>query len=47
MQSTLSDAEKTLECFEERGLRADVFARQDLPLFETIVLVKAEVINKK
>jgi release factor glutamine methyltransferase len=47
MQSTLSDAEKTLECFEERGLRADVFARQDLPLFETIVLVKAEVINRK
>jgi release factor glutamine methyltransferase len=47
MQSTLSDVERTLGCFEERGLRVDVVARQDLPLFETIVLVEATLGNRE
>jgi release factor glutamine methyltransferase len=42
MQSTLSDVEKSLRSFEEKGLRATIVARQDLPFFETIVLLKAE-----
>lgn len=42
MQSTLSDAQKSLRSFEEKGLRATIAARQDLPFFETIVLLKAE-----
>jgi release factor glutamine methyltransferase len=42
MQSTLSDVEETLQGFKKTGLRAEVLARQDLPLFETLILVKAE-----
>jgi release factor glutamine methyltransferase len=42
MQSTLSSVEETLHDFRERGLKADVVAKQDLPLFETVVLVRAE-----
>ena len=47
MQSTLSDVEETLRSFEERGLSVDVVARQNLPLFETISLIKARLENKK
>jgi len=46
MQSTLSDVEETLHSFEETSLRADVIARQDLPFFEAIVLIKAESTKK-
>jgi release factor glutamine methyltransferase len=42
MQSTLSGIEETLRDFRERGLKADVVAKQDLPFFETVVLVTAE-----
>lgn len=47
MQSTLSDVEETLRGFEKRGLRVDVVARQDLPFFETIFLLKARLENRK
>jgi len=47
MQSTLSDVEETLRSFEERGFSVDVVARQNLPLFETISLIKARLENKK
>jgi release factor glutamine methyltransferase len=40
MQSTLSNVEKTLQGFEERGLKADIVAKQDMPFFETIVLIR-------
>lgn len=46
MQSTLSDVEETLHSFEEASLRADVIARQVLPFFEAIVLIKAESTKK-
>jgi release factor glutamine methyltransferase len=46
MQSTLSDVKETLHSFEEKNLRADVIAKQDLPFFETIVLIKAESTEK-
>jgi len=46
MQSTLSDVEETLHSFEETNLRADVIARQVLPFFEAIVLIKAESTKK-
>jgi len=46
MQSTLSDVEETLHSFEETSLRADVIARQVLPFFEAIVLIKAESTKK-
>jgi len=42
MQSTLSDVEKSLRSFEEKGLRARIAVQQDLPFFETIVLLKVE-----
>jgi release factor glutamine methyltransferase len=41
MQSTLSNVEETLPRFEEQGLRAEVIARQDLPFFETLILIRA------
>ena len=47
MQSTLSDVEKTMRRFEDRGLTTDVIARENLPFFETIFLVKAELADKK
>jgi release factor glutamine methyltransferase len=42
MQSNLSNVDITLRRFEDNGLRANVIAEQDLPLFETIVLVEAK-----
>jgi release factor glutamine methyltransferase len=41
MQSSLSDVGETRRGFEEKGLRVDVVARQDLPLFETVFLLRA------
>ena len=40
MQSTLSDVKRTLRSLEDRGLKANVIAKQDLPFFESIVLVR-------
>ena len=40
LQSTLSDVEQTLRNLGERGLEANVIAKQNLPFFESIVLVK-------
>jgi release factor glutamine methyltransferase len=40
MQSTLSNVEQTLRNLEERGLEANVIAKQDLPFFESLVLVR-------
>lgn len=40
MQSTLSNVEQTLRNLEERGFEANVIAKQDLPFFESIVLVR-------
>jgi len=40
--STISNVEMSLRDFENTGLRASVIAQQDLPFFETIVLLKAE-----
>jgi release factor glutamine methyltransferase len=42
MLSTISNVEASLGNFEDTGLRASVIAQQDLPFFETIVLLKAE-----
>jgi len=42
MQSTLSGLDRTLQRFEENGLKAVIVAKCDLPFFETIVLVKAK-----
>ena len=42
MQSTLSGLDRTLQRFEENGLKANIVAKHDLPFFETILLVKAE-----
>jgi release factor glutamine methyltransferase len=47
MQSTLSDVEETFRRFEEGGLTANVVAKRDLPLFETIVLLKAKLTSGK
>jgi len=41
LQSTLSNVEETLQGFEEKGLGANIIAKQDLPFFETIVLIRA------
>jgi len=41
MQSTVSNVEETLRRFTENELEASVVAQQDLPFFETIVLIKA------
>ena len=43
MQSTLSNVEQTLRNLEERGLEANVIAKQDLPFFESLVLVRGVV----
>jgi len=40
MQSTLSNVEQTLSNLGERGLDANVIAKQDLPFFESIILVR-------
>jgi release factor glutamine methyltransferase len=42
MQSNLSGLYRTLQRFEESGLKASIIAKRDLPFFETIMLVKAE-----
>lgn len=42
MQSTLSDINKTVREFENKGLKTNVVAKRALPFFETIVLMKAE-----
>lgn len=42
MQSTLSNVEETLEKLKEKNLRTDIIAKQDLQLFETIMLVRAK-----
>ncbi|MCD6432138.1 50S ribosomal protein L11 methyltransferase [Candidatus Bathyarchaeota archaeon] len=42
MQSSLSNVDETLRKFEENGLKAVIIAEQDVPFFETIVLVKAQ-----
>jgi release factor glutamine methyltransferase len=47
MQSTLSNVEETFRRFKEKGLTANVVAKRDLPLFETIVLLKAKLANGK
>jgi release factor glutamine methyltransferase len=47
MQSTLSNVEETFRRFKEVGLTANVVAKTDLPLFETIVLLKAKLANEK
>ena len=41
MQSTISNVKKTLKEFKKHGLESNIIAEQDLPFFETIVLVKA------
>jgi len=40
MQSTLSNVERTLCNLEDNRLEANVIARQDLPFFESIVLIR-------
>ena len=40
LQSTLSNVKETLQGFEAKGLKADIIAKQDLPFFETIVLIR-------
>jgi len=42
LQSTLSDVNKTLFCFEEKNLKADILAKLPIPFFETIVLIEAK-----
>jgi len=41
MQSNLADVEATHRAFEARGMNAAVVAREDLPFFETLVLLTA------
>ncbi|MEM3672661.1 MAG: class I SAM-dependent methyltransferase [Candidatus Bathyarchaeia archaeon] len=43
LQSTLSDVSKTLTGFSQHGLKTSVLAKRNLPFFETILLVKAEL----
>ncbi|MGD0159252.1 MAG: HemK2/MTQ2 family protein methyltransferase [Candidatus Bathyarchaeia archaeon] len=40
MQSTLSDVKQTLRNLEYSGLEANVIAKQDLPFFESIALIR-------
>ncbi|HVP17235.1 MAG TPA: HemK2/MTQ2 family protein methyltransferase [candidate division Zixibacteria bacterium] len=40
MQSTLSNVEQTLRILKESGLEANVIAKQNLPFFESIVLIR-------
>jgi len=41
IQSTLSGLEETTSQFKKQGLKTDIVAQNDLPLFETIILFKA------
>lgn len=43
LQSTLSGVSETLTGFSQRGLKTSVLAKCDLPFFEAILLVKAEL----
>jgi release factor glutamine methyltransferase len=43
MQSTLSDVSLTLQKLEKKNMKASIVAKQALPFFETIVLVRAEL----
>jgi release factor glutamine methyltransferase len=47
MQSTLSDVEETLNRLEEKGLKTDILAKQFLPFFEKVVLIRARLTNRK
>jgi release factor glutamine methyltransferase len=42
LQSTLSNVERTLDRFSEKGLKAQIIAMRDLPFFESIALIEAE-----
>lgn len=42
MQSTLSGFDETFRKFEEKGFKASIVARCDLPFFETLVLFHAK-----
>ena len=41
MQSTLANAEKTINKFAEQNLKANILAERKLPFFETLTLVEA------
>lgn len=43
MQSTLADVNKTLEAFSKNGFNVKIVAELDLPLFETIMLIQANL----
>jgi len=43
MQSTLADVDKTLEAFYKNGFKVKIVAELSLPLFETIMLIKANL----
>ncbi|MGB9853207.1 MAG: HemK2/MTQ2 family protein methyltransferase [Candidatus Bathyarchaeales archaeon] len=43
MQSTLADVNKTLETFSQNGFKVKIIAKLDLPLFETIMLIQANL----
>jgi release factor glutamine methyltransferase len=41
MQSTLANAEATIKRFRKQGFKTDIVAKEDLPFFETILLIRA------
>jgi len=43
MQSTLADVDKTLEAFYKNGFEVKIVAELSLPLFEKIMLIKADL----
>lgn len=43
MQSTLTNVDRTLEVFSKNGLKVKIVAKLDLPLFETIMLIQANL----
>jgi release factor glutamine methyltransferase len=42
LQSTLSNAEKTLQKFKKQGFRTNIVAERVLPFFETILVIEAK-----
>ncbi len=42
LQSTLANVDETLKSFWEKGLKAYVVIEQDLPFFESVVLIEAK-----
>jgi release factor glutamine methyltransferase len=42
LQSTLSNADETLQKFKKQGFRTDIVAERALPFFETILVIKAK-----